>query len=200
MNALSDVFNTAFLFWIIMDPFGNLPFFVSLLKHLDPKKQRKIIVRELLIALTVMILALFFGFGFFQLINITQPSLQVSGGIILFIIAVRLIFGSTGKKKTERIAKDPLIVPLAIPAVAGPGILATITLYGGGVDSNKLIVLLAILIAWIFNLPILLFAPSLKRFLGENGIMTLEKLFGYLVVLISMEMIVSGFRSIFTLP
>ncbi|MFZ0565163.1 MAG: MarC family protein [Chlamydiales bacterium] len=200
MNLFSDIFNMAFLFFIIMDPFGNLPLFVSLLKHLDPKRQRAIIVRELLIALLVMVLALFFGYGFFQLLNVTESSLQISGGIILFIIALRLIFSHMGRAKTGRIAKDPLIVPLAVPAVAGPGILATITLYAGDVDSNNFIVLLAILIAWIFILPILLFAPSLKRFLGENGIVASEKLFGYIVVLVSIEMTVNGFIAIFSSP
>jgi len=189
---MRETFEMAFLFWIIMDPIGNLPIFVNLLKHLNPQTQRRVIFRELVIALVILILILFFGYGFFQLINISQASLQISGGIILFIIAVRLIFASESPEKREQVPKDPFIVPLAVPAIAGPGILATITLYGAGVESNKWSVLAAIFIAWIFILPPLLFSPTLQRFLGKNGIVASEKLSGFLVVLISTEMTLNG--------
>src|SRR5262245_59499948 len=93
MNAVhSSLFHMAFLFLVVMDALGCLPIYVSLLKHFDQKKQIKIIIRELLIALFVMVLFLFFGKGFFHLLHVTQASLQVAGGIILFIIAIRMIF------------------------------------------------------------------------------------------------------------
>lgn len=189
--SLSALVHMVFLFWIVLDPFGNIPIFVSLLKHFDPEKQRKIIMRELLIALGIMIVFLFFGQGFFQLLNITDASLQMAGGIILFMIALHMIFSTHKNEKTERIPKDPLIVPLAVPAVAGPGILATITLYGGGLQNN-LLVLIAIVLSWLLLLPVLLFAPKLKQFLGENGTITAERLFGYIVILISTQMALNG--------
>ncbi len=188
---LSALVHMVFLFWIVLDPFGNIPIFISLLKHFDPEKQKKIIIRELLIALGIMIVFLFFGQGFFQLLNITEASLQMAGGIILFMIALNMIFSSHKNRKTERIPKDPLIVPLAVPAVAGPGILATITLYGGGLQNN-LLVLIAIVFSWLLLLPVLLFAPKFKQFLGENGMITAERLFGYIVILISTQMALNG--------
>lgn len=191
-----DLFHMAFLFLIIMDPLGNVPIFVGVLRHYEPKKQRKIIVRELLIALGFMVIFLFFGDGFFQILQVSEPSLQMAGGIILFIIAIRMIFASPSHEKTGRLPKDPLIVPLAVPAVAGPAILATMTLYGGS-EYSKLIVLTAVLIAWLLLLPILLFSPYLKQMLGENGITAVERLFGYLVVLVSVQMAINGLSSAF---
>lgn len=191
------LFHLVFVFWIVMDAVGTLPIFVSLLKHFDPAKQRKIIIRELLIALGVMIVFLFFGQGFLNLLNITQPSLQVSGGIILFMLALKMIFSLPPREDkviAKKLPKDPLIVPLAIPAIAGPGILAMITLYGGGIE-NTVTVLIAIIIAWFFSLLVLLAAPLLKKYLGDNGVVAVERLFGYILVLISSQMTVSGILS-----
>lgn len=184
----------AFLFLIVMDPLGNVPIFVGVLRSFDPERQRKIILRELLIALGFMILFLFFGQGFFRVLNVSTSSLQMAGGIILFIIAIRMIFAAPGQHKGGRIAKDPLIVPLAVPAVAGPAILATMTLYGGAAE-NKLLVLLAVFIAWLCLLPTLIFSPYLKKLLGDNGIIAAERLFGYIVVLVSTQMALSGLIS-----
>lgn len=189
-----SLFRLVFLFWIVMDAFGTLPLFVSLLKHFEPAKQRKIIFREMLIALGIMVIFLFFGHSFFHFLHITSSSLQIAGGIILFLLAVKMIFSLPGKEKKGRVPKDPLIVPLAVPSIAGPGILATITLYAGVIENN-VIVLIAILLAWAFSLPLLLFSPTLTKFLGDNGVVTCERLFGYILVLISTQMAFAGLVS-----
>lgn len=186
-----SLFHLVFLFWIVMDALGTLPVFVSLLKHFEPRRQRKIIVRELFIALGIMIIFLFFGNAFFHFLHVTHSSLEMAGGIILFMLAIKMIFSSPGQKKEGKVGKDPLIVPLAVPLIAGPGILATITLYGGGIE-NDLIVLAAIIIAWALTLPLLLFAPVLTKIFGENGIVAMERLFGYILVLISSQMAING--------
>lgn len=191
---IHNLFHMSFLFLMVMDPLGNVPIFISAIKYFDPKKQRVIILRELLIALGFMIIFLFGGQGFFQLLHVSESSLQIAGGIILFLIAIPMIFATPHEEKVTRIPKDPLIVPLAIPAVAGPGILATMTLYGGTAE-NKSLVLLAVIIAWLFLLPTLLFSPYLKKLLGENGLAAAERLFGYLVVLISTQMALNGLTS-----
>ncbi|MEZ5314862.1 MAG: MarC family protein [Chlamydiales bacterium] len=188
----------SFLFLIIMDPLGNIPIFVSVLKHFDLQQQKRIIFRELLIALGIMILFLFFGQGFFRLLNVSNSSLQIAGGIILFLIAIQMIFALPGEEGKEKIPKDPLIVPLAIPAVGGPGILATMTLYGGTVN-NKFLTLLALFIAWLFLLPTLLFSGYIKKILGKNGITAAERLFGFIVILISTQMAISGLTSALSL-
>lgn len=179
-----------------MDSLGTLPLFVSLLKHFDPPTQRKIICREMLIALGLMIFFLFFGKGFFSFLHISHSSLQISGGIILFLLAVKMIFSTPELERKTRIPKDPLIVPLAVPSIAGPGILAIITLYAGGI-ANNFTVLLAIIIAWGFSLPLLLLSSTLTKLFGENGITATERLFGYILVLISTQMAFSGFTAAF---
>lgn len=195
---ISTLIHLSLIFLIIMDPLGNVPLFVAVLKHLDPKRQSRIIVREMLIALAVMILFLFFGAGFFKLLNVDEYSLEITGGVILLLIAIPMIFSHPpGDEIASSSKRDPLIVPLAIPAVAGPAILAAITVYGGGVEESKWIVLLAVVIAWLLTLPALLLAPFLKKWMGDNGLTAVEHLFGYLLVLVSGQMILHGFMGAF---
>lgn len=176
-----------------MDPVGNVPIFLSYLKPYDVTKQKKIIWREMMIALLVMVIFLYFGHAFFQVLTISQPSLEMSGGIILFMIAIKMVFAAyRDSNSTDLKQQEPLIVPLAVPAVAGPGILATITLYGASETASKYVVFTAILIAWAFSVPTLLLAPFLKRVLGENGLIAIERLFGYCIVLIATKMVLSG--------
>jgi multiple antibiotic resistance protein len=186
------LFHLVFLFWVVMDSLGTLPIFVSLLKHFDPAKQKKIITRELLIALVIMIIFLYFGQGFFTLFKITPSSLEMAGGIILFILALKMIFSTHAhEKKESQELKDPLIVPLAVPSIAGPGILATITLYGGGLG-NSVSVLVAIIIAWLLSFIVLIVSPQLNKYLGDNGVIAVERLFGYILILISTQMALHG--------
>ncbi len=197
MNDEFTLFHMAFTLIVVLDPLGNIPIFASLLKHFDAKKQREIIIRELLISLGLMIVFLFFGQGFFHFLNVKESSLQIAGGIILFLIAIRMVFSTPKYERVgQKIPKDPFIVPLAIPAIAGPAILATLTLFGGS-GASKITVLGALLIAWALMVPTLLLSPYLKKLLGENGIVGVERLFGYLVVLIATNMAISGFLAAF---
>ena len=192
----SFIFHTSFLFWIVLDPLGNIPIFVSLLKRFNVKRQRKIIWREMIIALGFMLIFFFFGRGFFQVLRVQQCSLQITGGILLFMIGVKMLFARPSYESESKIvaeAQEPLIVPLAVPAVAGPGILATIVLYSGNVTYNQWAVFASILIAWIFTVPFILVAPYLKKLLRENGLVAVERLFGYLIILIALQMALAGF-------
>ena len=189
-----SLFQLVFLFWVVMDSVGTLPIFVSLLKHFEPSKQYRIITRELLIALGLMVVFLYFGQGFLKLLEITHPTLQMAGGTILFLLAVKMIFAKPSfDKKEKKIARDPLIVPLAVPLIAGPGILATVTFYGGIEKTST--VLLAIVIAWALTLVVLLLSPFLNKRLGENGVVAVERLFGFIVVLIAVQMVYTGLEA-----
>lgn len=191
MEGLIKLF---FLFLIIIDPFGNLPLFVGVLRSFSPKEQRKIIFREMCFALLIMLFFFFFGNGFLKLLGVHHSSLQITGGIILFLVAVDMIFSTpkheTDIKKVER--NDPLFVPLAIPAIAGPGILAILTVYSSGLEYSKPVVLGALLLVWIVTTPVLLLSPVIKKLLGETALSAIEQLFGFLVVLISLDMINTG--------
>ena len=186
-----SLFQLVFLFWVVMDSVGTLPIFVSLLKHFEPSKQYKIITRELLIALGLMVVFLYFGQAFLKLLEISHPTLQMAGGTILFLLAIKMIFAKPSfDKKEKKIARDPLIVPLAVPLIAGPGILATVTFYGGIEKTTT--VLLAIIIAWALTLVVLLLSPFLNKKLGENGVVAVERLCGFIVVLIAIQMVFTG--------
>lgn len=192
-------FQTTFLFWVILDSVGSIPLYATQLKHFDAKRQRIIIIREMFIALAVMLFFFFFGENFFKLLNIKKSALQASGGVILFIISIRMIFSHSLEESRKTIIREPIIVPLAVPAIAGPGILATITLYSSGITISKIQVLMAILLSWILSLPILLLSSFLKQFLGQNGLLAIERLFGYIVVLIAAQTILNGIAFEFNL-
>lgn len=191
----SAFWHMTFVFFVIMDSFGNIPLFVSLLSHYDSAYQRRIIYREMFIAFIAMIVFLFFGQGMFTLLNVDQCSMEIAGGIILFLIAIKLVLANP-REEGKLPQKEPFIVPLAIPAIAGPGVLATITLYSG-VESNKLLVLFAITIAALATLPVLLLSSFLKQFLGKNGLVACERLMGFIVVLIALQMGLNGFVGAF---
>jgi len=179
------------LFWIILDPIGNVAPFVSCIGGLHPKRQMVVIVREMLIALGIMVLALFFGAEFFSLLQIDHPALAITGGILLFLIGVDMIFSHPRSDEEMRQQQEPLIVPLAVPFIAGPGILTAIILHVGN-GTNPSIILGAIVLAWLFCLPILLFAPWIKYWLGTNGATAVERIFGYLVVVLAVQMLLKG--------
>lgn len=194
--SLVAFFHMAFVFWVVLDPPGCIPIFAGVLSHLDAKKQRKIILREMTLALLVIIAFIFFGKAFFSLLNIDTPTLEIAGGIIIFLIALQLLFATPGKAEKGP-KKEPFIVPLAIPMIAGPGILATISLYSAGIVENKFYIVLAVILAWGFSLPFLLLSSVLRRVMGENGLTALERLFGYILALIAIQMAVAGISEYF---
>lgn len=194
---LETFFYTSFLFWVILDPLGNIPLLITLIAPFDAKKQKKIIFRELVFALIIMLLFLFFGIGFFSLIKVDTASLSIAGGILLCLLAIRMIFAKPHKNEPLLTAKEPFIFPLAIPAIAGPGALSMISLYGGVDFEHKLAVLSAILLAWLANIPILLLALPLKRALGENGLLAIQRLFGFIIILLAVQLVSKGILQAF---
>lgn len=192
----AEFFHMTFVFWVLMDAVGTIPIFVGLLSSFEPKRQRQIIIREMIIALAIMILFVFFGEGILHLLNIDTPTLQIAGGTIIFLIALRLLFSTPTIEKTTAAKKEPLIVPLAVPSIAGPGILAAISLWAG-LGEGTISLLFAVILAWLFSLPFLLLAPFFKRVLGVNGLIAAERLFGYLIALISIDMFIHGFVATF---
>lgn len=184
--------HTTFLFWVIMDSVGSIPIFVSYLKDYDTKRQYVIVIRELLIALLVMLLFFFFGQGLFKILEVTESSLQITGGITIFLIGARMLLPKSRHDNHKKRKQEPLIVPLAVPAIAGPGILATIMLYSSDQTISNVMVLSAIFFAWLLGMPFLLIAPALKKILKDNGIIAIERIFAYLIILIGTKMMLDG--------
>lgn len=188
-----NMFSMAFALFLLMDPIGNVPIYVSVLKDIDSKRQQRIIVRELIIALIIIILFEFLGDALLGFLNVTMPTILISGGIILFLIALKMIF--PGKKDPEveiHQAKEPFIVPLATPLVAGPAVLAAVMLYSGQHKNEPLLPLTAIVIAWAASTLILLSSSLWKKVLGWRGLVACERLMGLILTLIAVQMFLEG--------
>jgi multiple antibiotic resistance protein len=189
------ILSIAFSLFLLMDPIGNIPFYISFLKGVDPRRQRYVITREMLIALLIIILFYFIGSGLMVFLHIATDTLQIAGGIILFLLCLKMIFPSPHDRQEEMPHDtEPLIVPLAVPLVAGPAVLAAVIIYSRQ-ESNGLVMIGAIFIAWAASLIILLTSSFLKHVLGWRGIMALERLMGLVLILIAVQMFLTGFSS-----
>jgi multiple antibiotic resistance protein len=185
----------AFSLFLLMDSIGNIPLFLAILKDIPRKRQTQIILRELVIALVVMVLFNYLGDFLLNALQVTQYSVLISGGIILFLIALKMIFPvkSEGEAATTG-EKEPFIVPLAIPLVAGPAVLAAIILYSRQ-ESGTII---AIIAAWIVTTLILLSSTFLNKILGRRGILACERLMGLILTMVAIQMFLEGLAQFLT--
>ncbi|MCK6620145.1 MAG: hypothetical protein HUU32_09025 [Calditrichaceae bacterium] len=186
------VTSAALLLFLVMDPLGNIAVFLAALKNVHPSRQNRVVIRELLIALGVLVVFLFSGKYILQLLRISEPALGISGGVILLLIALRMIFPSPVKSLKEEVDSEPFIVPLAIPYVAGPSTLAAELLLMSREPQRWPEWLLALLLAWVVNSVILYFASGFRKYLGEKGLIALERLMGMILVTVAVQMLVTG--------
>ena len=193
---MSDIFSATVLLLLIMDPLGHLPIFMSVLKHTEPKRRRAIMIRELLIALLIMLIFLFAGERILAFLNLRAETVSISGGIILFLIAIKMIFPShEGNASGLPAGEEPFIVPLAIPLVAGPTLLATLMLLSHQYPGNISALVIALLLAWGGTVFILLQSSLFLRLLGEKGVNALERLMGLILVMLATQMFLDGIRA-----
>ena len=179
---------------LIMDPFGNIPLFITALKKVSPERRRFVLLRELGIATLIMVTFLFAGGKALDLLDIQQYSMGISGGIILFIMSLKLVFNSLEDEnaKHERKDEEPFIVPLAIPLIAGPATLSMLLIFSATPGGNVWIILVALLIASFINSAILLLSFPISNMLGKRGLIAVERLTGMLLVLMSVNMVMNG--------
>jgi small neutral amino acid transporter SnatA (MarC family) len=169
---------------------------MSVLKHLDPRRRRLVMLRELLIALLVMLIFLFAGEKILAFLNLRTETVSISGGIILFLIAIKMIFPSKeGNASGVSVGEEPFLVPLAIPMVAGPSILATLMLLSHQHPNQISLLVLALFIAWGLSATLLLMSDLFLRLLGSKGVSALEKLMGLILVMLSTQMFLDGIRA-----
>lgn len=193
---MDSLISTTLLLFLVMDPLGNLPFFISSLRDVPPERCWRVILRESLIALAVLALFLLLGRRILDLLGISQASLGIAGGIILFLIALKMIFSVPEENKSQRHG-EPLIVPLAIPMIAGPSAVATIILVRGqGADLLGWSAL-ALLTAWLAATVILLFSRSIAKAVGDKALDASESLMGLLLTALAVEMFVNGVKGAF---
>ena len=186
------VASAALLLFLILDPLGNIPVFLSILRRLPPRRQRIVIARELLIALGVLMLFLWGGQYVLEAMHLRQESVSIAGGIVLFLIGLRMIFPPPEGLMGELPGGEPFIVPMAIPLVAGPSGMAAVMLMGSQEPGRMGDWSLALMIAWGLTAAILFSATYLYRWLGTRVLMAIERLMGMLLVALSVQMLLDG--------
>lgn len=186
-----SLFTLALILFLIMDPVGNLSTYLNMVKDLDPKRQRWIVIREMLIVLAAMIVFNYIGEILFDLLQLEETTVRLSSGIILFLIAIKILFPASDSLRANIPKGEPFIFPLAIPLIAGPSLLATIMLFAH-LETSQVVMLSAIFISWFAALIVFLFARPIKRLLGVNGLLACEKLMGMVLVLIAVQRFLEG--------
>ena len=180
--------------FFIMDPLGHVPVFNAVLSRFDTRKRTKIVARELVLALLILLGFLFAGNAILTFLGLSQSSLNIAGGILLFIISLRMIFPRTASRDEIDGMEDPFLVPLAIPLVAGPSTIAILLLLGSGQPDRMAEWSVALLLAWLGTTVLLVSAPVLLRILGARGARALERLMGMILVILATQMLLNGIR------
>jgi len=187
--------SSVFTLTLVMDPLGNIPMFVSALKNVPEARRRRVIIRELFIALGIMCFFLLFGKSIVAALSLDLTAMSVAGGIVLFLIAVQMIFPTPHSSFGEGPEGEPFIVPLAIPLIAGPSTLTTVLLFSLSSPGHLGLWAGVVGVSWIINAIILGgMAGCLSRMLGQRGLLAMEKLMGMILVTISVQMIMTGLK------
>jgi multiple antibiotic resistance protein len=190
-----NIYSAAVTLFLVMDPVGNIPIFLSLLRPVDPKRRTKIILRESLIAFAILTLFLFCGKAILRSLNISEEALGIAGGIILFLIAIKMLFPIKQNKATEQALGEPFIVPMAIPLLAGPSSIATVILFASQAPHRMGQWFIALAVASLLATLLLLVAVPLQRLLGVKIIAALERLMGMILTTIAVQMFLTGLRT-----
>jgi MarC family membrane protein len=187
-------FQSFILLLLVTDPFGNVPLFVSTLRQVAPERRNHVVLRECMIAFGLLLVFMIVGRPFLDALQLSEVALRIGGGVVLFLIALRMVFPQPGGVfgQTHAGATEPLIVPLAIPALAGPSALVTVLLFSSQAKMAMgyyLLVLSLVALCW---LVILLSADRLQRVLGARVITAFERLMGLLLTAMAIEMLLAG--------
>lgn len=185
------LYSAAIMLFLVMDPLGNIPAFLTVLHRVEPKRRKPIVLRETFIAFVTLTIFLFFGKYILEGMQISQPALGVSGGIILFLIAIRMIF-THDTASDRRASQEPFIVPLAIPLIAGPSTMTLVILISTQEPEHMWLWFSALVIAWLASAIILVFADNLSKILGERGLIAIEKLMGMVLTTMAVQMFLTG--------
>ena len=190
-----DLFNITLILFLIIDPLGNIATLINLLKGLPPIKQKQIIVREMFIALAVMLLFNYIGEFIFSILNLSEVALRISSGAILFLVAIKTLFPALDSPRANLPTGEPFITPIAIPLIASPSLLATIMLFAH-LEPNHLPMLAAIFISWASAFILIFYKDSLKKVLTLNGLISCEKLMGMILLMLAIQRILEGLEQI----
>jgi MarC family membrane protein len=191
-------FASAFvLLLLVLDPFGSLPIFISVLKGVTPERRARVALRETLIAFAALLAFMLAGQGFLNLMRLSERSLEVAGGVILLIISIRMIFSRGAEVYASDSQREPLIFPLAVPLLAGPSAMATVLLLASRQPDRMLHWIGALTLAMALSGIVLLTADRIRRWLGSSMVSAIEKLMGLVLTAIAVEMVLAGLKRYF---
>lgn len=193
MDVGGGVLSAAVLLFFVMDPFGNVPLFLTLLKDVDPQRRRKVLLRELTIALGVLLFFPFLGGSILDFLGLHEESVSIAGGIVLAVIGLRMVFPRPEGVMGAQLEGEPFIVPLAIPLIAGPSAMAMMIVMSRSDPGAMGKWTLALLLAWVGSAVVLLSAPLLMRVLRTRGLAAMERLMGMILIMLAVEMFIEGF-------
>ena len=198
MESSFSIISTAILIFFILDPFGNAPLLLSILKTIDKQKHKRIIIREMFIGLLILLVFMFFGEQFLSIFHLDTEAITISGGIIFFVISLKMIFPDPSGHSlfSTKSNDDPLIVPIAIPMIAGPAALASLLVLAKTNSDHMGSLLISLLLAWLVTALVLLFSPRLYKVLKNKGLIALERLMGMLLLMMAVQMFIDGLRGI----
>ena len=186
------------LLLLVLDPFGSLPVFVSVMRQVAPERRARVALRESAIAFGVLVGFMLTGQGFLSLMHLSERSLEVAGGVILLIISMRMIFASGGEiYAADGKGREPLIFPLAVPLLAGPSAMATVLLLASRQPERLLAWIGALTVAMVVSAVVLLGADRIRRWIGSSMVSAIEKLMGLVLTAIAVEMILAGLKRYF---
>ena len=190
----NEFLSAVILLTLVADPFGNMPLVNAMLGGVPEARRRLVVVRECLIAYGLLLVFMFGGHGFLALMHLSQTSLSIAGGVILFMIAIRMVFAKLDGTFGEKAGSEPFIVPLATPLIAGPSALAAVMLMASR-DPGKIgMWAAAITVTMAITAVVLLAGTRLHRWLGEHAMQAIERLMGLILTAIAVEMLLAGIR------
>jgi small neutral amino acid transporter SnatA (MarC family) len=195
---MADVFSAAVLLLLVIDPFGNVPIVVSALANVAPARRTRVILRECVAAYVILLAFMFSGQTFLRWLQLSEVSLAIAGGIILFLIALRMVFRHPEGLFGDPPGAEPFLVPLAIPSIAGPSALATVMLMVSRNPSQQLAWTAALTAAMAVATVVLLASYRLQRVLGDRGMVAVERLMGLVLTALAVQMQLDGVRTFVT--
>ena len=196
-EEIASILSAAAMLFFLIDPLGNIPVILAIMKGIEPRRQRIIIARELIIALGILMIFLFAGKPVLTFLQLGEEAVTISGGIILLIIGIRLIFPPDSGVMGEQPDGEPFLVPIAIPMIAGPSVMAMLILMTQSQPGRTIHWLIALLIAWFLSAIILVAAPFLLRILKHRGLAAMERLMGMILLMMAVQMLINGFKDLF---
>ena len=193
-----DLVSAIILLLIVTDPLGNLPMVMVCLER--TKRPYRFVTREVLLSCLLLIASLFLGPGLLRLLDLSQEALQLSGGIVLFLIAIKLIFPTDTSWMGVKDGEEPFLFPVAVPLIAGPSAMTTVMLFAAQSPDKMGVWVVAILVSMLVSLVAFFFAPTLQRFVGNRGLSAFQRLMGMLLCVISVQMLITGIKLVFMIP